>query len=264
MSLNVRATDGIQDLQRLFLIVLFAVMVTGSVAVFFISSAARGLPVFAGIVLKSGVVAGIAGVLFYLYIFRRLVGEIIRRTKAEEDVAAAAESEKKRAIAAKQAAAEYEKKSAAAAALAGAEYVKNLAAAMATAAVEQKKQADRAHDLEQQIAAGEQRLLAAYQRVADHEQELRVVKAGLEQKVKEGVRELLELKVKERTRKIEEARDVIEAEVRAANRALSEEKDKGVRMSLLIEERDMRVIEIKKEVNRLSKELGQAEPYWRG
>lgn len=255
---------NIKDHHRLFFILVLAVFMMGSGAVFFLSQPVRGLSAWAGIGLKSAVGTGLSGAVFYLFIFRRWLEEIAARMRTEDRLSEAVEKEKALQAAAVTAAAAHKRSLAEASAVAAIAHEKELTAIGVQTAAERKRHADKVHDLEQQIVAGEQRLKAAYQRCADIEQELRVAKAGLEQKVKEGVRELLEPKVKERTRKLEDDRDALKAALEARERALRDEQDKLAKMGLLVEERDMRVIEIKKEVNRLSRELGQAEPYWRG
>ncbi|MEI6438452.1 MAG: HAMP domain-containing protein [Candidatus Omnitrophota bacterium] len=101
----------------------------------------------------------------------------------------------------------------------------------------------------QQLTAGEQQLKAANQQLMASEQELKAAKVDLEQKVSE------------RTRELEQAKALLEVKVQERTRELQEKMDSFEKMNRLMVDRELRVIELKKDVNRLCKELGRPEPY---
>ncbi|MBF0331381.1 MAG: hypothetical protein HQL17_05540 [Candidatus Omnitrophica bacterium] len=280
-------------LLRLLAVLFLSAIIAECGTVFILSHFLRGVPFFAQKVLGGAVMVMVAGSVLYVFVFRNLVGEAAARAKAEEGlrlaldrerrlmasvtltavehdkklaaaVARAAEEVKRLVAAAELSSIEHDKGLASALELAEAQRKKGLVAAEEKLASEHKKNADKVHELDRKIAASEGSLKMAYQRIAESEEELRMVKAGLELRIKEGVRELLDQKVKERTRKLEEAKEALELAVEAGSRALQEEKAGIVRMRQLMDDREMRVIEAKREVNRLSKELGRAEPYLGG
>ncbi|MBF0123257.1 MAG: HAMP domain-containing protein [Candidatus Omnitrophica bacterium] len=115
----------------------------------------------------------------------------------------------------------------------------------------------------QQLSAGEQQLRASNEQLRANEQQLRAANqqlSAIEQELR-AAKTSLEEKVRERTRELEEARNSLESTVEAQTRELREQMENLSRMNKFMVDREMRVIDLKKEVNRLCKELGRTEPY---
>ncbi|MBF0521920.1 MAG: HAMP domain-containing protein [Candidatus Omnitrophica bacterium] len=101
----------------------------------------------------------------------------------------------------------------------------------------------------QQLLATEQQLRATNQQLLANEQALRTSQAGLEEKVRE------------RTRELAEAKYSLEAQVQERTRELEEKMANLEKMNKFMVDRELRIIELKKEVNKLCLELGRPEQY---
>ncbi|MBF0571482.1 MAG: GAF domain-containing protein [Candidatus Omnitrophica bacterium] len=101
----------------------------------------------------------------------------------------------------------------------------------------------------QQLSANEQQLRAANQQLAATEQELRASKT------------ILEEKIKDRTKELEESKSSLEVQVKEKTWDLHEKMASLERVNKIMIDRELRVIEIKKEVNQLCRELGKPELY---
>ncbi len=230
-------TKGNKTSPLFLLFQLLAVVFLAETGVAFLLHAfALKLPVFKAVIVNSALLVGAAGPVLFILIFQPLGDEMERRRQAVQALSERDEQLK---------ASDHHLDAAKHQLQANKQQLQ--VADQKLAANEQQLNA-----VQQQLRASEERLSAVDQQRQASEAALRAAQDGLEEKVKA------------RTKELEKSLASLEAKVEKKTRELQGKMKEVDKMSNLTGEREGRVIELKREVNKLARELGRPEPYLGG
>ncbi len=227
----------------LFVLFLVTVFLSEAVVILLLRHFGRALPDPVAIAVGSALFAGAVGLVLYMFVFRLLVREAEQRAQAQQLLL---EKDQGLKAALHRADALHQQLNTANQRLDAVNQELETSRQKANAA-DQKLNA-----VGRQLAAYEQEIAGLNQKLSASEQKLKAAKTGLEEKAKEHAKEL------------NDARASFEAEAEKMAQKLQVKKKEDEKVNAQMGEREYRVIELKKEVNKLSKELGQPEPYFGG